>query len=97
MAQTMYDYQNIRCKDDLRATASMPSNTFGGGNGGRYYTLNPVVSGGELNSARLYGNYGFYNRQNHQIQLITGATLTKTAGPPPPSTRPTWASRERRR
>ncbi len=76
MAQVLYDYRGIHCKDDLRATAKAPT-TFDGGNGGMYYTLNPVVSGGELNGTRLYGNYSFYNRQNHQIQLITGATLTE--------------------
>jgi len=76
MAQVMYDYLGIRCKDDLRDTATPPT-TYDGGNGGMYYTLNPVVSGGELNGTRLYGNYSFYNRQNHQIQLITGATLTE--------------------
>ena len=77
MAQVLYEYQGIRCKDDLRATAKKPSNTVGGGNSGMYYTINPIVSGGELNGTRLYGNYSFYNRQNHQIQLITGATLTR--------------------
>lgn len=76
MAQAMYDYKGIHNKDDLRATVNATS-TSGSGNGGLYYTLNPVVSGGDLASVRLYGNYSFYNRMNHQIQLISGATLTE--------------------
>ena len=78
MAQAMYEYGGVTSKDQLRETAPMPVNAYGGsGSSGRYFTLNPVVSGGEMDAARLYGGYGFYNRQNHQIQLITGATLTE--------------------
>lgn len=76
MAQAMYDYHGVHSKDALRETVDI-QRSMGGGNGGVYYTMNPVVSGGELASTRLYGNYSFYNRMNHQIQLITGATLTK--------------------
>jgi hypothetical protein len=43
----------------------------------RANTLIPVVAGGDLNSVRLFGNYDTYGRQNQQIQLISGATLTE--------------------
>jgi hypothetical protein len=76
MAQAMYDYKGVHNKDALRATVTPPS-TGGSGQGGLYYTLNPVVAGGDLASVRIYGNYSFYNRMNHQIQLISGATLTE--------------------
>lgn len=73
MAQAMYDYRGIRNKDQLRATTTQPAAPAGG----RSVSMNPVVSGGDLAGARLYGTYDFYNRQNHQIQLISGATLTQ--------------------
>ena len=72
MAQAMYDYRGIRNKDQLRATTSQPAAPAGG----RSVSVNPIVAGGDLAGARLYGTYDFYNRMNHQIQLISGATLT---------------------
>ena len=74
MAQAMYDYRGIRNKDQLRETAGRPTDITGGG---RSVAINPVVSGGDLAGARYYGGYDFYNRMNHQIQLISGATLTQ--------------------
>jgi len=72
MAQAMYDYRNIKNKDQLRATAPTPSAPAGG----RNVSTNPIVSGGDLAPVRFYGGYSFYDRMNHQIQLISGATKT---------------------
>ena len=73
MAQAMYDVRNIKSKDALRATTSQPSAPAAG----RKVGTNPIVAGGDLAGPRLYGTYDFYNRMNHQIQLISGATLTQ--------------------
>ncbi|MDR0905220.1 MAG: fibronectin type III domain-containing protein [Oscillospiraceae bacterium] len=83
MAQEMYDTHGITSKTALINTARprMAGAYLPYYNGirdnSRANTLIPVVAGGELNSVRLFGNYDTYGRQNHQIQLISGATLTQ--------------------
>ena len=71
MAKEMYETHNITSKTALINTARASSGT-----NSRPNSLIPVVAGGSLNSIRLFGNYDTYGRQNHQIQLISGATLT---------------------
>ena len=79
MAKEMYETHNLRSKTDLINTAQPPVSQFPGFPvpDARHHTVIPVVAGGSPSPIRLFGNYSFYGRQNHQIQLITGATLTK--------------------
>ena len=69
MAKTLYEQRNITTKDSFRGTSN---NT----NGYRYVN-NPVIAGSELSPVRTMGGYSFYNRQNHQINLISGAVYTQ--------------------
>jgi len=76
MVREMYETHGITSKSALIATARQPSGYGNGAVGSRANSLIPVVAGGELNALRLFGNYDTYGRQNYQIQLISGATLT---------------------
>lgn len=79
MAREMYETHGIRSKTDLINTAKAPESQFPGmpAVDTRPNSIIPVIAGGSLSSVRLFGNYPTYGRQNHQIQLISGATLTE--------------------
>lgn len=80
MAQEMYETHGIHSKTDLINTAQAPVAQYPGMPAPadtRASTVIPVVAGGSMSSIRLFGNYSTYGRQNHQIQLISGATLTE--------------------
>jgi hypothetical protein len=78
MARELYETHGIRSKTDLINTAQAPVAQFPWMTAPdtRASTIIPVVAGGSLSSIRLFGNYSTYGRQNHQIQLVSGATLT---------------------
>ena len=78
MAREMYETHGIRSKTELINTAQVPTSQFPGipAADTRPNSIIPVVAGGNLSSVRLLGTIP-HGRQNHQIQLISGATLTK--------------------
>ena len=70
MAQALFD-AGLRSKDAVRDQwpAAVPADR-------RPAISHPIVSGGDLAPVRFMGDTMFYNRRNHHIQLISGATLT---------------------
>ena len=71
MAAQMYETHGIRSKSTYISGTSSALTTATANN------WIQVVAGGDLTSPRRFGDqYNFYGRQNHQIQLISGATMT---------------------